>query len=85
MLSELNYNSSTSSTLCTLKYSSMNKLLTKTKFPYFELSDCKHNKCKIGEYQCAEDNYCIPLKNVCDNISHCWTEDDEENCGIFIS
>lgn len=67
-------------TRCTLKYTSLNKLLTKTKFPFFELENCQNVSCKIGEYRCREKHYCIPINKICDGIFHCYFGDDENLC-----
>ena len=36
------------------------------------------HKCHPGGYQCR-NSFCIALKYVCDNITHCDDEEDEEN------
>ncbi|CAD5114595.1 DgyrCDS3682 [Dimorphilus gyrociliatus] len=76
------YNKSSSETFCRVKYDSMGELITKPHYPFEELRECLHIKCKQHEYQCRDKNYCISLENVCDGISHCYFSDDEIACGI---
>lgn len=77
----MNYSTKKSHTNCRLVYDSRQQLLTKTVFPFAELSKCQDQVCLKAEYQCREYKYCVPLEKICDGDYHCFLGDDEENCG----
>lgn len=68
-------------TRCTMRYDSMNNLLTKIRYPFNEVFNCTLTKCKNFQYKCHEFGYCININRVCDGISHCPSLDDELFCG----
>ncbi|CAD5113413.1 DgyrCDS2584 [Dimorphilus gyrociliatus] len=72
---------SKNTTQCRVEYDSLNQALTKANYPFEELLNCTNAKCKIGDYQCKNVNYCVPVQYVCDKVVHCYWGDDEEDCG----
>lgn len=44
---------------------------------------CKKEKCSCGFHKCRLSEFCISHEYVCDGISHCPFNDDEEGCGSY--
>lgn len=70
---------------CNLTYNSMLSTDIRTYSPFRDLQNCKKKNCDNGEFLCNHLKFCISIDLVCDGINHCFYNEDESFCSLFLS